>query len=185
MKVLLVRHAKKARDLPEVDDRNLPLSKEGVMEVQGLAEEFAKKGLRPNLYLSSRYAHAIETARLLAEHLGGGSVAEVVPIDALTPHYPYTFSLIVREAAELGFGLGSLNTVGMALHYPRIHQLTAELTSSPIEQEDPGYAAATCVAADSLESLLAGQGHTCQLWRRSKEGILTTRDYSTFEHGGI
>jgi phosphohistidine phosphatase SixA len=177
MNVLLVRHGRKARDLPDVSDKDLPLSDQGITEVRSLAVELAQKRLRPSLYLSSRYAHAIETARLLAVELGGDSVAEVVPVDALTPHNPYTFGLVVQEAAKLGFNLHHEDTVGMVLHYPRIHQLTAEITSQPLEAEDPGYACATCISADSLAQLLQGEGNTRHVWRRTIDQVLIMRDY--------
>jgi phosphohistidine phosphatase SixA len=177
MNVLLVRHGKKARDLRDVSDMGLPLSDQGRTEVRSLAVELTGKKLRASLYLSSRYAHAIETARLLAEELGGDSVAEVVPVDTLTPHNPYTFGLVVQEAAKLGFDLHHQDTVGMVLHYPRIHQLTAEITSQPLEAEDPGSACATCVSADSLAQLLQGEGYTRHVWRRTTDRVLIRRDY--------
>jgi len=182
MNILLVRHGKKADDLAEIDDKDLPLSDQGKAEVQQLAAEFAEAGLLPSLYLSSRYVHALDTARAISEKLVAGNAPPAsVPLDSLTPHNPYTFALIVREAAKIGLTLNGVDTACMVLHYPRIHQLTAELTSTALETNDPGYASASCVTAASLDELLQGKGHTRYVWRRTKDRILTRRNYQSTE----
>ena len=177
MKILLVRHGKKAQDLPGVEDKQLPLSDLGRTQVQELTSEFLKVDLRPTLFLSSHYLHALETARLVAKELGDHPAPTSVPLNTLTPHNPYTFELIVKEAAGLGFPLENVGAVCMVLHHPRVHQLTAAVTSTPLQAEDPGYATATCICGNSLTEMLQGKGHLRHVWRRPEGQALMRRDY--------
>jgi phosphohistidine phosphatase SixA len=180
MQIVLVRHGRKAKDRP-LPDQDLPLSNEGANEVRELGVELIRMGARPGVYLSSAFAHAIETAQVLAKAIAGDPKPRVIPLSALTPGNAYTFGLIVREARAAGISLEEHGSVAIVLHYPRIHQLTAALTSAPLVQEDPGYAIASVVEGDSVAALATGGGATRAVWRRTGSGALVFRDCSKRE----
>jgi phosphohistidine phosphatase SixA len=67
MKVLLIRHATRARVLAERDD---PLSADGEKEALELAKTMKESGDIPVLFLTSKQRHAHQTAEILWCHLG-------------------------------------------------------------------------------------------------------------------
>ena len=174
MKIVLIRHASRERDSDPSKDKYLPLSFDGKEEVRALGAKLASLNLKPTVYLTSLYAHAKQTGELLSDQGGGTPPAAVVAIDTLTPHTSWTFEEIIREAEQAGHNLSKLDLVAFVLHYPRLNQLLARLTSQPVSQETPKYAEAVCLAADSLSDFLEGKGKECCRIVVSRPGVVTT-----------
>lgn len=71
MKTLyLVRHAKSSWDHPGLSDAERPLMQKGIERSQRVITFLKKRGVRPNLFISSPAVRAIETARIFAAGLG-------------------------------------------------------------------------------------------------------------------
>jgi phosphohistidine phosphatase len=69
-KLYLVRHAKAARDIPEITDFERPLTIRGRMDATIMGELLKEKGVVFDQIVSSPANRAIMTARLMAESMG-------------------------------------------------------------------------------------------------------------------
>jgi len=70
MKTLcIVRHAKSTRDDPDLPDRERPLAERGIRDVARMGKRLAKRGVAPDLILSSPALRALDTARAIAKAL--------------------------------------------------------------------------------------------------------------------
>lgn len=69
-RLILVRHAKSSRDDPTLADRDRPLNERGLRDAPKMGERLAKRGLRPELIVSSPALRALTTAQLMAKALG-------------------------------------------------------------------------------------------------------------------
>lgn len=65
----LVRHAKSSWNLPELEDFYRPLSPRGVRNAFSMAEELGRRGVYPDLMLTSPAVRAINTAIIIARKL--------------------------------------------------------------------------------------------------------------------
>lgn len=75
-KIILVRHAKSSWDHPFLNDHDRPLAQRGLIDAPKMAKRLKKRGIVPNLILSSTAVRAQETAKITAEILG-------FPLDAI------------------------------------------------------------------------------------------------------
>jgi phosphohistidine phosphatase SixA len=151
-----MRHGTKDRS-GSVGDERMPLSQEGKLETERQANLLEKVDLRPEIYFTSHFQHAEDTGKLLADRLGGGTTDRVKKLCSLTPHSPTeTFEEIVAEARSINVDLETAKVILFIGHEPRLSQLLTRLTSSrrrPFSR--PEF---VCVAADSFEQFLTGQG---------------------------
>ena len=70
MKTLfLVRHAKSSRDEPALPDKDRPLNDRGKRDAPKMGERLAKRGVTPDLILSSPAKRALKTAQIIAKKL--------------------------------------------------------------------------------------------------------------------
>ncbi len=69
-KIILVRHAKSSWDEPWQNDHDRPLAPRGIADAPKMANRLKKKGIVPDLILSSTALRAAETAKITAEFLG-------------------------------------------------------------------------------------------------------------------
>lgn len=69
-KIILIRHGKSAWNQPWLDDHDRPLAERGLNDVPKMAQKLKKKGICPEVILSSTALRAAETARIIAEILG-------------------------------------------------------------------------------------------------------------------
>ena len=67
--LLLVRHAKSSWNDPSVADRDRPLASRGERDAPDMGKRLARRGIKPDLILSSPALRARLTAELLAEKL--------------------------------------------------------------------------------------------------------------------
>jgi phosphohistidine phosphatase len=71
MKTLfLVRHAKSSKDDPTLLDRDRPLADRGLKEAPRMGKRLAKRGVKPDLLVSSPALRALTTAQLVADEIG-------------------------------------------------------------------------------------------------------------------
>jgi phosphohistidine phosphatase SixA len=158
VKIILIRHASRERNPDLGEDKDLPLTSDGKKEACELGDRLVSLGLKPTLYLTSRYTHAKQTGDLLQDQVGGNPLAALVAINTLTPHEEYTFERIILESEQNGHDLSKLEQVAFVLHHPRLNQLLARLTSQPESPGAPKFAGAVCLTADSLDDFIKGKG---------------------------
>jgi len=68
--LFLVRHAKSSRDDPSLPDKNRPLDDRGKRDAPKMGKRLAKRGVKPDLIVSSPATRALATAQLIADELG-------------------------------------------------------------------------------------------------------------------
>lgn len=69
-KIILIRHGKSAWDQPWLADHDRPLAERGLNDVPKMAKRLKKKGIIPDVILSSSALRAVDTAKITAEILG-------------------------------------------------------------------------------------------------------------------
>ncbi|MFC1467062.1 MAG: histidine phosphatase family protein [Candidatus Brachytrichaceae bacterium NZ_4S206] len=77
-KLILVRHAKSSWDDPTLPDHDRPLNDRGQRDAPKMGERLAKRGVLPDLILSSSAVRALTTAQIIAEKIGYDRKAIVV-----------------------------------------------------------------------------------------------------------
>ena len=66
----LVRHAKSSRDDPSLPDRERPLDDRGRQDAPVMGKRLSKRGVKPDLLVSSPALRALTTAQLIADEIG-------------------------------------------------------------------------------------------------------------------
>jgi phosphohistidine phosphatase len=69
-KIILVRHAKSSWNDPFLNDHDRPLADRGIADAPKMAKRLKKRGIVPDLILSSTALRAAETAKITAKVLG-------------------------------------------------------------------------------------------------------------------
>ena len=120
MLLLLIRHANADDRDPErwPDDRDRPLTDKGRKTQGKVSRWLGQQGLMPTKVLTSPWARAAETAKILADEL---SLPAPIPITALT-----TEPDLVRLADDVGEP-GSDAIVALVGHSPWMEELAALL----------------------------------------------------------
>ena len=128
MEIILINHAERDKASGK-DDRDQPLDpKKGVEQVEQLVLRLRKRN-KPTLYLTSRNAHAKETADRVCEALGGVPATDVVELNALTPDQRTESMLDIYEQAKAArHDLLRHKVIVIVGHSPRLEQLFAYLT---------------------------------------------------------
>jgi phosphohistidine phosphatase SixA len=176
MKIIVLRHATRKRDDPVRDEyleKHLPLDPIGEEETRQLGLELARRGIKPAIYFTSCFAHARQTAEILRDIVNGSSTAKVVELCTLTPHYQGPRELrqkgekwqglqmlgdIIRESESMISDLRELEVLAFILHWPRLEQLLASMTSKDESCfYNVGYSEGICLKAESLDDLLQGK----------------------------
>lgn len=67
--LILIRHAKSSWDNPWQNDHDRPLAERGLRDAPKMAKRLKKKGIYPDIILSSTALRAIETAKITAKEL--------------------------------------------------------------------------------------------------------------------
>lgn len=68
-KLILIRHAKSSWDKPWQNDHDRPLADRGLRDAQKMAKRLKKRGIHPDIILSSTALRAIQTAQITAQEL--------------------------------------------------------------------------------------------------------------------
>lgn len=174
MRIVMMRHAKRQRDPSEDSymDKKLALNSGGEAQTRKLGAALLGRGIRPAAYFTSCFAHARQTGEILRETIRVDPIAPVVELCTLTPHYQgpagstgalwhgvKMLESVIHEAHLAVKNLGSLETIAVITHWPRIGQLLAAMTKqTALEATLIPYAEGAVVGAASIESLLDQQG---------------------------
>ena len=67
--LLLIRHAKSSWDDPALPDKDRPLNDRGRRDAPKMGKRLAKRGVKPDLILSSPALRALRTAEIIAKML--------------------------------------------------------------------------------------------------------------------
>lgn len=68
-KLILIRHAKSSWDKPWQNDHDRPLAERGLRDAPEMAKRLKKRGIKPEIILSSTALRAIQTAKITAQEL--------------------------------------------------------------------------------------------------------------------
>ncbi|WP_256330564.1 histidine phosphatase family protein [Variovorax sp. YR216] len=74
-----MRHAKSSRDDPSLPDPERPLDDRGRQDAPTMGKRLGKRGVRPDLLVSSPALRALTTAQLIADEIGRPRKRIVVP----------------------------------------------------------------------------------------------------------
>jgi phosphohistidine phosphatase len=129
MKTLfLVRHAKSSRDDPLLPDRDRPLDERGLRDARRMGERLAKRGVRPDVILSSPARRALTTAEVLARKLDY-RVKDIV-VDARL--YAATPDVVLAVVRAIDDGVERAMVFG---HNPELaalaHRLSGKIAEMP------------------------------------------------------
>jgi hypothetical protein len=187
MRIVVVKHLKRLAAPPTVSDSRVPLALDDA-EIRRWRQEnaiqlndalapvqsyqllpswqceacFAAIESQARVYFTSKYTHAWETGRLIAQMLGDDpeTVRTLWSLTPWTPPWegPLTFGHVADELEAEGIALDSLEVVIFAGHEARLSQLRESLTSRPYERLQHGEVA--CVEG-SLEACRNGMAISC------------------------
>jgi phosphohistidine phosphatase SixA len=158
MRLILVRHG--AREHREEYDRFDPLTAEGRLQIAAVRAALDADGLAATRCYSSEHVHAKQTAEILAARDGAPSI-DIIAVPSLTPHGgKATLEEFLELAGASGFGPNEV--VLVVAHRPRVDNYLTQMTDT--KSADLEYGETVCVAADTVEDLMAGRG--LLEWRR-------------------
>lgn len=119
-KIILVRHGKSAWDNPLLNDHDRPLAERGTADAPKMAKRLKKKGIFPDLVLSSTALRASETARITAKVLDY-PIAEIIYEKGLFHASPNQILKYIRMQND------KLNTIFVFGHNPGFNELISHL----------------------------------------------------------
>lgn len=123
MKILyILRHAKSSWDDASLPDFDRPLNGRGLNAAPFIGEIIARKGLFPDLIISSPAKRAMQTAALVKE--SSGSNAPIQYEERIYEASPQTLKAVISQVAE---SIGSVLLVG---HNPGMEGLISHLTGN-------------------------------------------------------
>ena len=125
MKTLLVmRHGKSSWDDPSLSDYDRPLKNRGRRAAELIGAEISRRGLTPDLVISSGAKRARKTAAIVAKAAGYTGQIELTDRIYFNGVDGYLDSL-----AEVADGLGRVLVVG---HNPHVEGVTTRLTGEQV-----------------------------------------------------
>lgn len=119
-KIILVRHAKSAWDNPLLNDHDRPLADRGIADAPKMAKRLKKRGVLPDLMLSSTALRADETAKITAKALDY-PLEKIIWEKGLFHASPHQILKIIRMQSD------SKNTILIFGHNPGFNDLIAYL----------------------------------------------------------
>jgi phosphohistidine phosphatase len=126
--LFLVRHAKSSRDDPALPDKDRPLNDRGKRDAPKMGERLAKRGVMPDLILSSPAKRALKTAKIIAKKLDY-KLADIVVDERL---YQTAADDLLHVIRKLGAKPKSVMLFG---HNPELtdlaHHLSNKITHLP------------------------------------------------------
>lgn len=115
-KIILIRHAKSSWDSPWLNDHDRPLAERGLDDAPKMAKRLKKRGIQPDLILSSTALRAVETAKIIAKELGY-SKDKIVLESGLFHASPHSILKYIRMQKD------SINSVLVFGHNPGLNDL--------------------------------------------------------------
>src|ERR1043166_7418135 len=132
--LLLVRHAKSNKDHPGLADRDRPLADRGRKEAPKMGKRLAKRGVKPDVLVSSPALRALTTAQLMADEIGYGR-DDIVVDDRL---YASSDDRLLAVIRALDDKVGCVMLFG---HNPEFTDLAHRLSSDIVDMP-------TCAVAE-------------------------------------
>lgn len=119
-KLILIRHAKSSWDNPWQNDHDRPLAERGLRDAPEMAKRLKKKGIHPDIILSSTALRAIQTAQITAQELNfpEEKIEEEKSLFHASPHLILKCIQRQKDTAETIFVFG---------HNPGMNELIIEL----------------------------------------------------------
>lgn len=115
-KIILIRHAKSSWDNPWLNDHDRPLAERGLDDAPKMAKRLKKRGIQPDLMISSTALRALDTAKIIAKELGY-SKDKIVQESSLFHASPHSILKIIRMQKD------SHNTLLVFGHNPGLNDL--------------------------------------------------------------
>jgi phosphohistidine phosphatase len=119
-KIIFIRHGKSGWDSPWLSDHDRPLAERGIIDVPHMALRLQKRGLVPDLIVSSTALRAADTARLTAAVFGYPESAIVLE-KSLYHASPELLLEVIRSQSE------AVQTLVLVGHNPGLTELIQEL----------------------------------------------------------
>ena len=151
-RITLLRHAKSDWSGPNLDDYDRPLNARGKHDAPRMGQQLRKRGLQPQLILSSPALRAITTARIVAAELGYEQ--ESIQTDA--DLYHASPSTILRVLRNRGASYTDVMLVG---HNPGLSDLANQIGDISIDNIPTCGAFTVELNADSWDTLGTAAGH--------------------------
>ncbi|MDM0073167.1 histidine phosphatase family protein [Variovorax sp. J2P1-59] len=127
MKTLfLVRHAKSSRDDPSLPDRERPLDDRGRHDAPTMGRRLGKRGVKPDLLISSPALRALTTAQLIADEIGCRR-KDIVVDDRLYASNPVSLLAVIGALED------TLDCVMLFGHNPEFTDLANRLSSEIVD----------------------------------------------------
>lgn len=155
--LLLMRHAKSSWKDPELADHDRPLKKRGQKDAINIAKVMKKKGLIPDLVISSSAVRAVETAKIVIEKLSYSG--ELIVQDVLYMAEPGTYVEKINTVP------GSVERLLVVGHNPGLESLV-QMLDDKIDTMPSGALAVIVLPLDKWGDLtLETKGDLAKLWR--------------------
>lgn len=122
----LIRHAKSSWDNTSLSDHDRPLNKRGKRDAPFMAKVLRKKGIKPDLIISSTALRALDFAKIIAEELDY-SRKKIIATKDLYMADERKMLEILRSADD------SLNTVFIIGHNPYITEFANSLCNHNLD----------------------------------------------------
>jgi phosphohistidine phosphatase SixA len=153
VEIVLVRHGVRSAT---PDGADAGLTEHGRHQIEQLARALRHRACVVDCYLSSKSAHAQETARLLQEKAGAAG-SDVVLLDSLTPRSGRgDVDTLLDQAHAVVADLDERQGLLVVGHEGRLSNLITELTG---RRDRPLlHGEAVCISAAGLDELAAGRG---------------------------
>lgn len=123
---------------PWPSDWESELTEVGHLQADHVAAELRRRGVHPDLVLSSGYVHARQTAETLSRLLGARE--PVLTASALTPHSPLEGAEALRKEINEHRPGQLPETVILVAHFPRVNHLVKELVGFDVPEIAKGAA---------------------------------------------
>jgi phosphohistidine phosphatase SixA len=114
-----------------------------------------KEALRPDVYLTSTYRHAVETAEILRD---ADAATAIIEVPGLTPDTStaqrFSLAAIREDAVKVGANFNQVTTVALVGHEDRLSNLAGMLTGTGVARLD--RLEALVLEAESIDAAIAG-----------------------------
>ena len=124
--LFLVRHAKSSRDDPSLSDRERSLDDRGRQDAPTMGKRLGKRGVKPDLLLSSPALRALTTAQLIADEIGRQR-KDIVINERLYASSPDDLLAVIRALDD------KLDGVMLFGHNPEFSELAHRLSSDIVD----------------------------------------------------
>ena len=152
-KLYLVRHAKSSWKYPKLDDFERPLNKRGRENAPFMGTVLKKRGIRPDLILSSPANRAAMTARIIADRINY-PLDDIIYLESI---YRADEENLFQIIKQMDGGIERLMLVG---HNPGITALANTLGNDPVSNVPTSGIYSVRLKISSWKKIRGRQGKT-------------------------